>query len=183
VDGFQIARGAGFRSVTPIGGPYETPLPEHTYRFLVRSNGTPLTFRFTDHSSQDNYGALAISIGAESDPPPAPPDEVASASRPESTVFAELPSGRTCLSRRLFTIHVRAPRAVAFRTAAVALNGEIIKSRRTSKLVTAKVDLRRRTKGVYTLTGRIVTTRGQSLTTKRRYRTCTPKPAPKPKPR
>jgi hypothetical protein len=179
--GLRINAGAGFRSFTPVGGPFVVPTPDHVYRYEIPSTGEPLSFTFADRPATDNYGIFAINIGSAEAPPPVPvvPEAAPTASAPagESSVFSELPPTRTCLSRRLFTIHVRAPRAVAFRNAAIAINGEVIRSRRTTKLVTATVDLRRRTKGVYILTGLVVTTRGQVLKTKRRYRTCTPKPA------
>jgi hypothetical protein len=92
---------------------------------------------------------------------------------------AVLPSqaavGRACASRRNFVIRLRAPTGQRLRSARVFVNGRRTPvSRRGGRLV-AVVNLRRLPKGRFTVKVVAVTGQGRTVTSTRRYKTCTPK--------
>ncbi len=61
---FQIDTGGGFGYVAPLGGPYSSPTAGHTYTYVLKGTGKPVTFafRFMDFPTADNYGSLAIRV-------------------------------------------------------------------------------------------------------------------------
>jgi hypothetical protein len=63
-DHFEIDTGSGFHHVVPVGGPYSTPQPGHTYTYLITSGEllAPAKFRIADHNYLDNYGQLKIKV-------------------------------------------------------------------------------------------------------------------------
>jgi hypothetical protein len=85
-----------------------------------------------------------------------------------------LPSPKVCRSRRDFTIHLRQPRRGRIRSARVYVDGKRVRVVRGDRL-TARVDLRGMPKGRFTVRVVIRTTRGQTITRTRRYRTCLPR--------
>jgi hypothetical protein len=86
----------------------------------------------------------------------------------------QLPSARTCRSRRDFSIRLRKPKRGRIKTARVYVNGKRVKTLR-GRRVRARVNLRGLPRGRYTVRVVVTTTRGQRIVTKRRYRTCVPK--------
>jgi hypothetical protein len=87
----------------------------------------------------------------------------------------QLPSSRTCQSRRSFLIRLRQPTRGRIRTARVYVDGKRVKVLRRGRL-TARVDLRGLPKGRYTVRVVVITTRGRRIVERRRYRTCIPNP-------
>jgi hypothetical protein len=86
-----------------------------------------------------------------------------------------LPSNRRCTSRRRFPIRLRAPKGQRLRSAKVYVNGKKVKVRKVKGRLTAMVDLRGLRKSRYVVKVVAVTGQGRSVTSQRRYRTCTPK--------
>jgi len=110
-------------------------------------------------------------------PTPAPTAEEVLAQAPASQVVTAfgLPSARTCLSRRNFTIRLRQPRGVTIRSAIVFVNNKRVRVRKVAGRFTAQIDLRGLPKGAFTVKLRITTTSGRKINGQRRYRTCSPK--------
>ena len=92
----------------------------------------------------------------------------------------QLPSARTCRSRRDFSIRLRKPRRGRIREARVFVNGKRVKTVRGERL-RSRVNLRGLPTGRYTVRIVITTTRGRRITRTRRYRTCVPKARSKPR--
>src|SRR4051812_31770037 len=86
----------------------------------------------------------------------------------------QLPSAKTCRSRRDFTIRLRRPVAGDIRTARVYVNGKRVRLLRGSR-ITARVNLRGLPRRRYTVRVVLTTTRGETITSTRRYRTCVPR--------
>jgi hypothetical protein len=108
----------------------------------------------------------------------------------DSAVLSDVPQGtptiddivtlpaqgkKKCLSRRRFTIHLRNPKGDPLKSARVYVNGKKVKVKHKGRRFTAKIDLRGRKKGRYTV--RIVarTVLGKTIKGKRKYRTCAKK--------
>jgi len=87
-----------------------------------------------------------------------------------------LPSARRCVSRRVFTIRLRRRGGGRLRAARVRVDGRPARVRRArnGRLV-ARVDLRGRPRGRFTVTATLVTRSGRRVTERRRYRTCRPR--------
>jgi hypothetical protein len=94
--------------------------------------------------------------------------------RATRTSTVQLPSARTCRSRRNFSIRLRKPKRGRIKEARVYVNGKRVRVLRGKRL-RSKVDLRGLPAGRYTVKVVVITTRGKRLTTTRRYRTCVPK--------
>ena len=92
----------------------------------------------------------------------------------------QLPSSRTCRSRRNFFIRLHRPGRGRIMTARVYVNGKRVKVLR-GKRVRAQVDLRGLPAGRYTVRVVVITSRGRRIVEKRRYRTCFPRARPKPR--
>jgi hypothetical protein len=90
----------------------------------------------------------------------------------------QLPSARTCRSRRDFSIRLRQPRRGRIRAARVFVNGKRVKVIRSHprRRLRSRVNLRGLPAGRYTVRVVVTTTRGRRIVTTRRYRTCVPKP-------
>lgn len=99
--------------------------------------------------------------------PPGPP--------PVAAKVVSLPSARKCRSRRSFPIRFKAPGADPVKEATVLVNGRRVRVVRGADRLSAGVDLRGLPKGRYTVTIRMITVSGKTITGKRRYRTCVPK--------
>lgn len=80
-----------------------------------------------------------------------------------------LPSTRTCLSRRAFTIRLR---GAGLRSARVTVGGRAVAVRRRGGRLTARVDLRGTRRATVPVTVRARTRGGRVLRETRRYRTC-----------
>jgi hypothetical protein len=81
------------------------------------------------------------------------------------------PASRRCVSRRRFTIHIRAPHMKVL-SADVRVNGRRVRVVRGRKTLRAVVDLRGLPRGRYTVSIRLTLADGRKLTSQRRYRTC-----------
>jgi hypothetical protein len=79
-----------------------------------------------------------------------------------------------CVSRRLFTIHLHAPRGQRLASARVYVNGHRVRILRGRRLH-APVNLRGLPRGRFSVKIVMRTTSGRRLTRVRHYRTCTPK--------
>ena len=87
----------------------------------------------------------------------------------------QLPGSRTCRSRRNFSIRLRKPQRGRIKVARVYVNGKRVKVLRGKRL-RSRVNLRGLPRGRYTVRVVVRTTRGRRIVTRRRYRTCVPKP-------
>ena len=94
----------------------------------------------------------------------------------EQVIFG-LPPTRRCVSRRSFSIHVRAPRGVRLTSATVFVDKRRVAVRRGKRL-TAPVNLKGLPKGRYSVRIVLVLAGGRKVSGTRRYRTCTPKRRP-----
>jgi len=88
----------------------------------------------------------------------------------------QLPSTRTCRSRRDFSIRLHRPKRGRIRSARVYVNGKRVKVVR-GRRVRSRVDLRGLPAGRYTVRVVVRTTRGRRIVSRRRYRTCVPRRA------
>lgn len=79
-----------------------------------------------------------------------------------------------CTSRRVFTIHIRAPRGVRLRSADVLLQGRRV-ARVRGRSLRARIDLRGLPKGTFTVRVVARTPTGGTLEQTRHYRTCRPR--------
>jgi hypothetical protein len=86
----------------------------------------------------------------------------------------QLPSTRTCRSRRDFSIRLRQPRRGRIRVAQVYVNGKRVRVVRGRRL-RSRVNLRGLPRGRFAVRVVITTTRGQRIVRTRRYRTCVPR--------
>jgi len=107
-------------------------------------------------------------------PTPAPATPLVLAPAPKFAALVTLPSARACVSRRTFRIRLRQPQGVEIVKATVRVNGKQVKVV-TGKRLTAPVDLRGLPKGSFTVEITLQTKAGQTITGKRRYKTCAPK--------
>jgi hypothetical protein len=100
-------------------------------------------------------------------PSPQPP-------APKLSDIVDLPSTRTCISRRKFTIMIRRPKGDAIKKAVVFVNGKKAKVRK-GKRFTAVVDLRGLPKGRFTVRIKVTTVKGHTIQGSRKYKTCATK--------
>jgi hypothetical protein len=91
--------------------------------------------------------------------------------RKERKRTVRLPSTKPCRSRRDFTIHLRKPALGQIKTVRVFVNGKRV---RTVKGRTARINLRGLPRSRYTVRVVVTTTLGETITERRRYRTCVP---------
>jgi hypothetical protein len=88
----------------------------------------------------------------------------------------KLPSSKKCRSRRKITIRIKRPGGIRIARARVYKQGKKIKTYKgVDGRVRSKIVLKGLPKGRYTIKIVVLTEDGQTLTGKRRYRTCTPK--------
>ena len=90
---------------------------------------------------------------------------------PASKESALLVSSKPCVSRRRFSIRVRAPKGTRLKAVSVYVNGKRRAVRR-GRALRAPVSLRGLPRGTVRVTIVATTTKGRRLTVKRRYRTC-----------
>jgi hypothetical protein len=88
-----------------------------------------------------------------------------------SQIAAALPSNRVCLSRRRLRIHIRVPKGVHVKSAAVFVGKRRVATR-SRKRISAVVNLRGLPKGRFTVKIVLTKTNGKKLSGKRTYRTC-----------
>jgi hypothetical protein len=103
--------------------------------------------------------------------------EVAPVGAAESFKTAvSLPSARRCLSRRSFQIHLRQPHYDPFKTVSVRLATRALVLHRRGDTYAARVDLRGRPRGAFTVRIAITTVLGHRIAGARTYHTCAPRP-------
>lgn len=110
--------------------------------------------------------------------PPAPPDptgdvrDTTASTAPSADALLTLPSARSCISRRRFTIRLRRKQGVVVRSAIVYVNGRSKVKVTGTKRLRAAINLRGLPSG--TVKVRIVLTpaKGRKLVSTRTYRTC-----------
>jgi hypothetical protein len=112
---------------------------------------------------------------------PPPPVTVAYRTAPHVAALSvgrlvSLPSARSCVSRRSFSIRLRVPKGSPVVSARVVVNGRSVAVRRGSRL-RSTVNLRSLPKGRFTVKITLRLTNGKTLSEARRYRTCTPRHA------
>lgn len=93
--------------------------------------------------------------------------------RAQRTKSIQLPSTRSCRSRRDFTIRLRQPQRGRIKAVRVYVNGKRVRLLRGSRLK-ARIDLRGLPRRRYTVRVVVTTSRGATITERRRYRTCIP---------
>lgn len=108
------------------------------------------------------------------------PREQREVAPPQTTVpgtggIVTAPSNTRCQSRRDFPIHIQQIKGLSYRRATVEVNGHRVAVVRAGRLK-AQVNLRGLPKGRYTVTIKVLTTSGRTLTGRRAYHTCAPKP-------
>ena len=108
------------------------------------------------------------------------PREQSEVAPPQTTVpgtggIVTAPSNTRCLSRRDFPIHIQQIKGRGYRHAIIEVNGHRVAVIRAGRLK-AQVDLRGLPKGRYTVTIKVLTTSGRTLTGTRAYHTCARKP-------
>lgn len=141
------------------------------------TNGTSYTFSVKATNVQGAGPASAASTAVTpSAPPVAPAPRPTPIPEPRATltpakVLAGLPSAKACVSRRRFTIRLRAPKGVKIKEARVFLNNRKFAVRKGSK-ITAKIDLRGLPKGKFKLKITMVPNSGKAISATRTYRTC-----------
>ena len=126
-------------------------------------------------SSPAPYFTRQIGGPCLTDPPaPAPQGPPGTVALPQSTSRPSLglPSGKRCLSRRVFRIRLRAPKGEKLRSARVTVAGKRVKVTRRKGRLTAVVDLRRARKGTVPVVVQAITKSGRRVSERRRYRTC-----------
>ena len=84
----------------------------------------------------------------------------------------QAPPAAGCLSARAFTIHIRPPARMKYRKVTVKLNGRPIHVSRRRNTTTARIDLRGRPRGAYTVAITIVTRKGTVIRISRTYHAC-----------
>ncbi|HEX6021243.1 MAG TPA: fibro-slime domain-containing protein [Solirubrobacter sp.] len=136
-------------------------------RLSCRVTGTRRTSAVAESAPLLVSAATTPTPTATPTPTPSPSPQV-TPPPPDTSRTPELP----CKRQRLFTIKIAAKPGTRLRRATVKLNGRAIKTKRSGRGFTARVDLRKRRPGVYTVTIRSVTTKGKVATEKRRYRIC-----------
>jgi hypothetical protein len=83
-----------------------------------------------------------------------------------------LPSARSCVSRRVFRIHLRDPKNDPLREAVVTLRGRRLRVLRHGNRFASTVDLRGLPPGTFTVRIRLTTVLGHTLSGSRRFHTC-----------
>lgn len=121
---------------------------------------------FTGVASNASYGCADSSLLA---PPPLTSAGAAAFNRAVS-----LPSTKSCLSRREFTIHLRDPRNDPIREATITLASKRLHIERHGNALASRIDLRGLPKGTFTVRIRLVTVLGHRLLGSRRFHTCVP---------
>jgi len=81
--------------------------------------------------------------------------------------------GRSCSSRRSFSIRLRAPRRDRIRRVTVSVNGHKARDLRGRSLRRAPVDLRGLPRGIARVRIVVRTAKGREMLYLKRYRTCT----------
>jgi hypothetical protein len=119
-----------------------------------------------------------LSASAQTPCPRGSSDE---ASLPGSEGIITAPSGKQCVSRRDFVIHVQQIKGLVYRSVSVYVNASrvaVVKGRRFH----ARVDLRGLPRGRYTVQIAVITTSGRRIAGTRAYHTCaaTPKRSGRP---
>jgi hypothetical protein len=182
---FQMDTGSGFSHVVPNGGPFTTPQPNHSYTYLVRGQGAIASFRIGDSNTVDNNGILQIAVRPATVSDCAGNTDCLSQVQPQTASSAAanttltLPSNKSCVSRRRFTLHVVTHRKDPVTRATILLNGKALKVLRKRGhgllRLSAVVDLRKRP----LLTLRILITartrKGRIIVGRRTYHTCAAK--------
>jgi hypothetical protein len=139
----------------------------------------------THNSFQEPPPGSALKVvERDSSAPPAPETLIAEGqisggtitNKPSFGKVVKLPSNKKCVSRRKFRIKLRQPGGIKIQTALVFVNGQRVRTlkRKIFKKLrtTAKVDLRGLPKGTFIVRIVILTTEGDTLKGKRKYRTC-----------
>jgi hypothetical protein len=94
--------------------------------------------------------------------------------RAQRAKAVQLPSTKTCRSRRDFTIRLRQPRRGRIDRIRIYVDGKLRRELRGVRVRT-RIDLRGLPRRSYTIRVVARTTRGATITQRRRYRTCVPK--------
>lgn len=92
--------------------------------------------------------------------------------------LVSLPANQQCLSQRRFEVHIRDPRADAFKSVLITLQRRRLAVARHRNYSVATVSLVGLPRGTYTLYIRATTFLGQRLSGSRTYHTCVPKKSP-----
>ena len=80
-----------------------------------------------------------------------------------------------CFSKRRFTIHLKNPKGDPLKSARVYVNGKRVKVKHKGKRFSARINLRGRKKGRYTVRIVAKTVLGKTIKGNRKYRTCAKK--------
>ena len=166
------------------GGPSNTRAP---------AAGSPAVDRvpFTECAALDQRGFARAGAGTACDlgahevgapvptpiptPSPTPTPPPAQALKPlKATSVFTLPSAKSCVSRRSFTIRIRRISGVTFVSATVFVNGKRARVVRGKRL-TAPINLKGLPKGRFTVKITAVAKDGRKVTGSRRYMTCAPR--------
>jgi hypothetical protein len=138
-------------------------------------------------SADNRFQGSSLSLGFEwlagpepvatatPNPPTAPrtPTPVTPTPTPAGPITAELglPSARACVSRRRFTIRLKAPKGTRVKSATIAINGKV-KARVKGGRTRAPVNLRGLPKGKVKVKVTVRASNGRTYVSTRTYRTC-----------
>src|SRR4051794_33663275 len=144
-----------------------------TCRLGTVANGASTPLVFNVHAEQAFDGSA---LGAGASVSAASADANAANDTLAPAVASRVADNRvpaSCLSRRVFTIHLRLPHQSQLRDVKVTVDGKAVKVTHTGKRLTARIDLRGRYKTRRVLV-RISATRkaGQKIVGPRAYKTC-----------
>ena len=135
-------------------------------------------------SADNRFQGSSLSLGFEwraapdpvPTPTPKPPAPPVAPTTPTAPVTAELglPGAKACVSRRRFTIRLKAPKGTSVKSATISINGKV-KARVKGGRTRAPVNLRGLPKGRVKVKVVVRASNGRTYVSTRTYRTCAAK--------
>jgi hypothetical protein len=168
-------RGSGYPYLDPPPGTFDSVSVGYHHDCAIRTSGTLVCWGAgylpPPPPPPPPPPAPPASRPPPAAPPPAGPGPPAPAAITPARAF-RLPSAKRCVSRRAFTIRIRRLPGVTWASARVRLDGKRVRTVRRRGRITARIDLRGRPRGRFTVRITATTTEGQRVSGQRRYRTC-----------
>jgi hypothetical protein len=150
--------------------------------YAVISDNTPcgedsITLAGSGTSPGPSAGAAGCGDGTDTVPAQAPAAPAPAQPAPAAghdvlgQQIVGLPTGKTCSSRRVFSVHLRPPGKTTFSRVSVMLNGKKMRTL-VDREITSTVDLRNLPRGRFTLLVKAKTSDGKRYSRTRHYVTC-----------
>jgi hypothetical protein len=185
--GVQFGVDGTFAHAEPVGGPFSVPRADHTYLYRLTGTGTPVTFRFSDGPTADNYGVFRITVltdaecqaenctGTATAPPTQTPTQPNTPAAPapaakEAIGVVQVVSTTNRCTNRAVKLRLRAPKGVKLRSAVLRYGKKTVRVR-GSKLK-ANINLKSVPKGSFKVRITMTTTRGQTIKSSRTFKAC-----------